>query len=61
VSEHYPGADQKLLRDCRILILAMVAAWRGDRDDQFPDGRRAAVELLREIRAALERYGHDSV
>ena len=55
VSEHYPDADQGLLRECRILMLAMVAAWRWDRDDQFPNGRRAAVELLNEMRAALER------
>ncbi|MBV9848252.1 MAG: phosphotransferase [Armatimonadetes bacterium] len=53
VSEHYPDADQELLRDCRILTLAMVAAWRWDRDDQFPNGRRAAVELLSEMRTAL--------
>jgi len=60
VSEHYPDADQELLRECRILMLAMVAAWRWDRDDQFPNGRRAAVELLSEMRTALERYGRDS-
>ena len=30
VSEHYPGVDQALLRDCRQLVLAMVAAWRWD-------------------------------
>lgn len=57
VSEHYPDADQELLRECRILMLAMVAAWRWDRDDQFPNGRRAAIELLNEMRTALERYG----
>ena len=57
VSEHYPDADQELLRECRVLMLAMVAAWRWDRDDQFPNGRRAARELLSEIRAACERYG----
>ena len=28
VSGHYPGVDQALLRDCRQLVLAMVAAWR---------------------------------
>jgi hypothetical protein len=60
VSEHYPDADQELLRECRILMLAMVAAWRWDRDDQFPNGRQAAVELLSEMRTALERYGRDS-
>lgn len=57
VSEHYPDVDQELLRECRILKLAMIAAWRWDRDDQFPNGRRAAVELLDEMRTALDRYG----
>jgi hypothetical protein len=28
VSERYPDADQELLRECRILVLAMVTAWR---------------------------------
>jgi hypothetical protein len=60
VSEHYGDADQDLLRECRILMLAMVAAWRWDRDDQFPNGRRAAADLLSEMRAALERYGLDT-
>ena len=36
VCERYPGVDQALLRDCRGLVLAMVAAWRWDRSDQFP-------------------------
>ena len=43
VSERYPDADQELLRECRILVLAMVAAWRWDRDDQLPNGQRAAA------------------
>jgi hypothetical protein len=60
VSEHYPDADQELLRECRILMLAMVAAWRWDRDDQFPNRGRAAAELLSELRAGLERYGLDT-
>lgn len=59
VSEHYPDADRELLRECRILKLAMIAAWRWDRADQFPNGRRAAVELLSEMRTALEHYGRD--
>ena len=60
VSKHYPNADQGLLRECRILMLAMIAAWRWDRDDQFPNGRRAAAELLSELREALEHYGRDA-
>jgi aminoglycoside phosphotransferase (APT) family kinase protein len=53
VSVHYRSANQQLLRECRILMLAMVAAWRGDRDDQFPDGQQAAREFLSSLRQAL--------
>jgi len=60
VSEHYPGADQELLGQCRILMLAMVAAWRWDRDDQFPNGSQMGTEKLSQIRAALDRYGLDA-
>jgi hypothetical protein len=55
VSTHYPGADHDLLRDCRTLMLAMVAAWRWDRADQLPSGRRMGTELLGQIRAAREQ------
>jgi hypothetical protein len=55
VSTHYPDADQALLGQCRILMLAMVATWRWDRDDQFPNGLRMGTELLSQIRAALKR------
>ena len=51
VSRCYAGADRELLRACRLLVLAMVAAWRWDRDDEFPDGRRAGRELLRALQA----------
>jgi hypothetical protein len=51
VSERYPRVDQELLRACRLLVLAMVAAWRFDLDDQLPDGKRAGQELLGAIRA----------
>ncbi len=50
VSEHYRDADQDLLRECRGLTLAMVAAWRWDRDDHYPNGRRAGRELLAALR-----------
>ena len=50
VSEHYPDADQDLLRECRILVLAMVSAWRWDPGDQLPNGQRAARELLTALR-----------
>jgi hypothetical protein len=60
VSEHYPGVDQGLLRECRILVLAMITTWRWDRGDQFPNGRRLGTEWLSEIRVALDRDGLDT-
>ena len=50
VSERYPDADQELLVECRIIVLAMVAAWRWDPGDQFPNGQRAGRELLSALR-----------
>jgi hypothetical protein len=50
VAEFYPGADQELLGACRALVLAMVAAWRWDAGDQFPNRRRIGRELVRTIR-----------
>jgi thiamine kinase-like enzyme len=51
VSDRYSGADRELLRACRLLVLAMVAAWRWDLDDQLPNGKRAGQELLGALRA----------
>lgn len=51
VCEHYPNVDQGLLAECRQLVLAMVAAWRWDGGDQFPNGRRFGEECLRSLRA----------
>jgi hypothetical protein len=53
VSALYRSTDQQLLRGCRVLMLAMVAAWRWDRNDQLPNGRQAAREFVSELRAAL--------
>jgi thiamine kinase-like enzyme len=55
VGEHYPGLDQDLLRECRILVLAMITTWRWDRGDQLPNGRQLGTEWLSQIRAALGR------
>ncbi|MEU9878089.1 phosphotransferase enzyme family protein [Streptomyces phaeochromogenes] len=60
VSEHYPGVDQDLLRDCRILVLAIITTWRWDRDDQLPNGRQLGAEWLSQIRAALGHNGLDT-
>jgi aminoglycoside phosphotransferase (APT) family kinase protein len=50
VSECYAAADEDLLLECRGLVLAMVAAWRLDPGDQFPDRQRAARALLSALR-----------
>jgi Ser/Thr protein kinase RdoA (MazF antagonist) len=50
VAMRYPDLDRVLLIECRRLVLAMVAAWRWDTHDEFPNGRRhgeAIVALLR--------------
>lgn len=58
VGELYPGVDLELLRQCRVLMLAIITMWRWDRHDEFPDGRRVGIEWtarVREARAALDR------
>ena len=50
VSQLYPGADPDVLGECQGLVLAMVAAWRWDTRDEFPNGRLAANDLLDAIR-----------
>ncbi|MEX1655292.1 aminoglycoside phosphotransferase family protein [Streptomyces pseudovenezuelae] len=60
VGEQYPGVDQDLLRECRILVLAMITTWRWERGDQLPNGRRLAAEWLNQIRAALGPDGSDA-
>lgn len=51
VGDRYPDVDRGLLAECRLLALAMVAAWRWDEDDQLPGGRRAGRALLGALRA----------
>jgi hypothetical protein len=53
VSARYPDTDQGLLRECRLLMLAMVASWRWDRDDQLPNGGQMGIRFLNQLRAAL--------
>jgi Phosphotransferase enzyme family len=52
VSAHYPGVNHHLLRECRILVLAMITTWRWDRGDQLPNGRQLGTEWLSQIRTA---------
>ena len=60
VSEHYADVNQGLLRECRILVLAMITTWRWDRGDQLPNGRQLGTEWLSQIRAALDRNPLDA-
>ena len=50
VAEHYSDLDQRLLNECRRLVLAMVAAWRWDANDEFPDGLRHGRAILNLLR-----------
>jgi Ser/Thr protein kinase RdoA (MazF antagonist) len=50
VSSRYAELDRQLLGECRGLVLAMVAAWRWDVDDQLPHRQRAARELMQAVR-----------
>jgi Ser/Thr protein kinase RdoA (MazF antagonist) len=54
VGGQYPDTDPELLRQCRVLMLAMVTTWRWNRDDQLPNGQRLAREWLSELRAMTE-------
>ncbi|MEZ4657299.1 MAG: aminoglycoside phosphotransferase family protein [Caldilineaceae bacterium] len=56
VRKHYPDADQDLLRQCHILMLAMITTWRWERDDQLPNGRQLGIEWLNQMRQALQYY-----
>ncbi|MDG4829325.1 aminoglycoside phosphotransferase family protein [Solwaraspora sp. WMMD1047] len=55
VGDHYPGADQGLLRDCRILALAIATAWRWDRADLLPNGHQLGPQWLSQMKTALNR------
>ena len=51
VCQHYPGTNQELLVICRQLVLAMIAAWRWEARDEFPNRRywrHAFLSALRE-------------
>jgi hypothetical protein len=59
VIEHYPDVNQELLDECRVLVLVMVAAWRWDTGDQFPNGPRVARELVSTLRKGPPRPALD--
>ncbi len=49
----YAGADQSLVRECWILMLAMVTAWRCEPGDDLPNGRAMAMDWIRQLRAVV--------
>ena len=53
VCEHYPGINRELLALCRQLVLAMVAAWRWDVGDEFPNRQYWRYALLHALREGL--------
>jgi hypothetical protein len=40
-------------------MLAMIAAWRADRDDEFSNGQERRDVLIQEIRIALDHHRID--
>jgi Ser/Thr protein kinase RdoA (MazF antagonist) len=53
VGRHCVDVDQMLVDQCRLLMLAMVIAWRWDRREELPNGRELALTWMGELRAAL--------
>ncbi len=51
VGRLYPNIDHSLLQDCRVLVLAMAAAWRFEPGDRLPSGKQAAREILAALRS----------
>ena len=51
VAAYYSAADAELLGECRALVLAMVAAWRWDAADEFPNGRQWGHTFVSALRA----------
>jgi aminoglycoside phosphotransferase (APT) family kinase protein len=51
VRAQYTGINVGLLDQCRKLVLAMVAAWRFDPEDQLPRGHEFGLHLLMALRS----------
>lgn len=61
VALHYPNADQTTVALCRALKLAMVAAWRWDKDDLFPNGHAMGRDLVNQLREAAALHNLDAM
>lgn len=56
IAAHYPGIDQELLQQCRLLMLAIIIAWRWELGDQLPNGRQRGAEWFRQLQAELQHH-----
>ncbi len=52
IAAQYAGADQTLVRECWILMLAMATSWRCEPGDDLPNGRAMATAWISQLRAA---------
>jgi hypothetical protein len=52
VHDYYPGLDRTLLRNCELLMFAMICTWRWQRGDELPGGREMGLEFLARLRGA---------
>ena len=55
VAAHYPGADQHLVQQFRVLMWAGITTMRWNPEDQFPNRDYWRLEGLNQLRAALAR------
>ena len=55
VAAHYPGADQHLVHQFRVLMWAGITTMRWNPQDQFPNRDYWRLEGLNRLRAALAR------
>lgn len=53
VCQHYSGSNQELLDICRQLVVAMIAAWRWEARDEFPNRQYWRHALLHALREGL--------
>jgi hypothetical protein len=60
VAAHYAAVDHNLLRECRMLTLAMITTWRWEPSDQLPNGADLAREWLSQLRTAVDASGLDA-
>ncbi|MGC5224020.1 phosphotransferase [Micromonospora sp. DT81.3] len=61
VSDYYPTVNTELLRQCRLIALALATTWRWDRDDKLPHGRQLAAEWLEQLHRTSDLAGDENL